>query len=316
MQDIKEIEIFSTDFQGKNLAIEGNHVFYCNDIVKEVILLSKNNNSVDEITNEINNKYLTNYKPTNIEESLLLIDKYKEKKKITFPHIDLFFPRGRLFPKIDFTTKHKTFIIIALMFFVNLIYVINADFPAIHTVREKTLIFFLLIIILLGHELGHAFFARQYNIITGKIGIGLYFLIFPVLYITINQIWRLKKGKRIVINCGGIIFQTIIGVLLIICNLFYNNEIISSLIKANFIVICLNLNPLIKFDGYWILSDFWDDRELYDNSKLVIKNWLKLKFKSNMKNKVLIYSFLRLLFILFVLYYFIKFFINIILWLA
>lgn len=168
-------------------------------------------------------------------------------------------------------------------------------------------------LILFGHELGHAFFARQYNIAAGKIGVGLYFLIFPVLYITINQIWRLKKEKRVVINCGGLIFQSIIGTILIAFNLYFDNNVVSYLIKANFIVMCLNLNPLLKFDGYWILSDYLNDKNLYKNSQSLINNWLKLKFVEIVDKKLLIYSFLRLMFLLFIFYCLIRLVINIIL---
>ncbi|MDR2461670.1 MAG: hypothetical protein LBD05_00460 [Mycoplasmataceae bacterium] len=311
MLNTKKTEIYSTDFQGKNLVISENYLFYCNDIIKDIILLFKENKNINEITNEINDRYLTDYKPINIKESLAQLDKYGKRKKITFPHIDLFDSQNVALPKINYTTNKKTFIVILLSFFVNMIYVISFNAPSIYN-YERILIFFLLIIILFGHELGHAFYAKQYNITAGKIGIGLYFLVFPVLYITINQIWRLSKEKRIIINCGGIIFQSLIGTILIICNLYFNNGVTFYLIKANFIVMCLNLNPLLKFDGYWILSDYLNDRKLYNNSQLLIKNWLRLKFEKITDKKLLIYSFFRLLFILFIFYCIISVIVNVI----
>lgn len=105
----KKIEIYSTDFQGKNLVISENHVFYCNDIVKDIILLFRENKNTEEITNEINCRYSTDYNPGNIEKSLIQLDKSKERKNITFPHIGLFNSPSTIFPKIDYTTKKNAY---------------------------------------------------------------------------------------------------------------------------------------------------------------------------------------------------------------
>ena len=129
---------------------------------------------------------------------------------------------------------------------------------------------------------------RPYKINTGKIGVGIY-LYLPVLYVNLNEIWRLDKKKRMIINLSGIFFQLLIGLLLIIIFYCTGSNMVGGLIKLNFIIAMLNLNPFVRFDGYWTLADFLNDNNLYNNSKKLFRSWLTFKFPKSSK-KLIVYT--------------------------
>jgi len=176
---------------------------------------------------------------------------------------------------------------------------------------QHWLIFSAILVILIFHEIGHSIAAKSFNIDVNEIGFGLYY-IFPVLYVDLNQSWKLKKKKRIIINLSGIYIQLMIGVLLVFISYLLNdNKVIVSIFKINFYIILLNLNPFFKFDGYWVLSDWLEENNLMKKSKDLIKT----KFKTNKSKKpklwVVFYTVLRVIFLIYIIFMVLKNFILI-----
>ena len=97
-------------------------------------------------------------------------------------------------------------------------------------------------------------------------GIGLY-LYFPVFYADVSSIWRLKKQERMVVNLGGIYFQLFLLLPLTLLNIYQFNFVLTIAIFFNYLSILYNLNPIFKFDGYWIVSDWLGIPNLRDRSK-------------------------------------------------
>lgn len=143
--------------------------------------------------------------------------------------------------------------ILELMFFLNFN---TNNFFSIDDV-SFTILFGLIILLLsssMFHELGHAAACKFYNVEHGSVGFGLY-LIFPVLYTDISNVWTLSRKKRTVVNFSGVYFQLIFLIPLLILYFATGSE----LLKYCIVVINLNfvftLNPFFKFDGYWVMSD-------------------------------------------------------------
>lgn len=105
------------------------------------------------------------------------------------------------------------------------------------------------------HEFGHAAACEKFGAKSGKIGFGFYILS-PVFFSDVSDAWRLKREERIMVDLGGIYVQLIVTALLNIAFLFVGDLRIFALTSLISVGILFNLNPFLKYDGYWALGDF------------------------------------------------------------
>jgi len=124
------------------------------------------------------------------------------------------------------------------------------------------------------HELGHAYMAKHYRCRVPSIGIA-FMVMIPMLYSDMSDTWRLNdKKQRIHVAAAGIINELILagiclfawsilpdGMLRSVCFIVATTSIISSL--------AINLTPFMRFDGYYMLSDWWGIENLQQRSFLL-----------------------------------------------
>ncbi len=180
-----------------------------------------------------------------------------------------------------------------------------------------------LFVLIFFHEIGHAAAAVKLGIKPKSIGIGFY-TVFPVMYTDLTEAWKLKKTDKIKVNMGGLYMNLLIGVILsIFIHLSHSiliKEVLIYLVTINTFMIVINLFPLLKFDGYWILADLIDIPNLIQESNkkllsLVVKKGpfdedAKIPQKKYQKIVITIFSILRVLFIIslfFVIFVFVSF---------
>ncbi len=117
-----------------------------------------------------------------------------------------------------------------------------------------------LVIVKILHELGHAFMAKKYGVPVPIIGAAFIFL-FPILYTETSAAVRLKRKKhRLLIDCGGIIVELCIAILATLLWVFLPDGPMRSIAFTTatlswLLSLFVNLNPFMRFDGYYILSD-------------------------------------------------------------
>ncbi len=104
------------------------------------------------------------------------------------------------------------------------------------------------------HEFGHAAACRHFGADNGGVGFGLY-ISFPVFYTDVSDIWRLTRRQRVVVNLGGVYFQLVFLVPFFIWYFITGSDICKLYIYATNVNFLFTLNPFLKFDGYWIMSD-------------------------------------------------------------
>jgi len=128
------------------------------------------------------------------------------------------------------------------------------------------------------HELGHASAMKYHKLDHGPIGMGLY-LIFPVLYTDVRRIWRLKRSQRTVVNLGGYYFEQYflftIGVLFLVTQ----NPLWIILFLMMDVKILFGLNPVLRFDGYYVLSDLLGVTNLKTKAREVAQQLFSLNLK-------------------------------------
>ncbi len=167
-------------------------------------------------------------------------------------------------------------------------------------------IFYLIMsgLIIFLHEFGHATACKKLGAEPGTIGFGFY-LLSPVMFADVSDTWKLKRKERIYVNFAGLYIEILIALILAIIYVFTKQIsllILCSIILFSFIV---NLNPLLRYDGYWILSDITNTPNLRKVSIQKINLFFKYligknKFYFSSKDIFLIvYAFISFTFILF-----------------
>ena len=137
---------------------------------------------------------------------------------------------------------------------------------------------------MLIHEIGHIAACRKFKIQHGEIGFGFY-LFFPVLYADVSNIWKLSKYKRIITNLGGIYLELIYAFILGIVFLSVDQAVFLYVAISIFIKCLLQLNPFIRYDGYWVLSDLMNTPNLLPRSRIYFKQAWKQKSLRDFKTK-------------------------------
>lgn len=183
----------------------------------------------------------------------------------------------------------------------------NNGWTKVYNLFSSNEFFFLLVIsfsTVFFHELGHASACMKHGGNHGEIGFGFY-LLSPVLYADVSDIWKLAVDKRIIVNLAGIYMQVLIGFIFGCLYLYNGNYFYLGLMTSvTGISLLYNLNPFLRSDGYWILSDLLRINNLRKKSNDVSVQFLKnlpLKvFKNNFnKNEIyfLLYGLISNLFI-------------------
>jgi hypothetical protein len=134
-----------------------------------------------------------------------------------------------------------------------------------------------LIIVVLIHEFGHAAAQVRYGLNTGSIGFQLYFYI-PAFYADVSNSWSLKPRQRMVVDIGGIYFQSIAASVL--CMVYLKTEFVPLLaaVVASDTLCLVSLNPFLRFDGYWLLTDALAVHNLRENSEKILANSVRRLF--------------------------------------
>jgi len=156
----------------------------------------------------------------------------------------------------------------------------------------------------LFHELGHATACTKFGAKHGGIGFGFY-LLTPVFFADVSDAWKLKPNERIIVNLGGIYFEMILASILLILYLF-NSQIAFLIIPCLLILSTLyNLNPLLRFDGYWVLVDATNIPNIQSKAFTLLGNKLKgikkmrFSFKTKKEAFLFIYGIVSVSFIFF-----------------
>ena len=134
-----------------------------------------------------------------------------------------------------------------------------------------------------AHELGHAFTAKRYGLRVPTMGIA--FLVFwPVLYTDTTEAWKLTERKqRLAISAAGISAELIIAVIaLLLWGVFPDGPARSAIFviatTSWVITLFVNSNPFVRFDGYYLLSDYLDIPNLqtraFELARWKILEWL------------------------------------------
>lgn len=170
--------------------------------------------------------------------------------------------------KALFDKRVFTFLFVAGLLFMSISYVLHVDIKEVYANTDPWMFTVFVIITyasLIFHEFGHAAACDRYGAKSGAIGFGFYIMT-PVFYSDVTDAWRLKRHERIIVDLGGIYIQLLICVMLTIGFYITGQKM---LIYYSFVIgltFTININPFLRFDGYWTLSDLLKISNLKDKS--------------------------------------------------
>ncbi len=130
------------------------------------------------------------------------------------------------------------------------------------------------------HELGHALSARRYGCRVPTMGVA-FLVLWPVLYTDTNEVWKLTSRRaRLVVAASGMAAELALASLATLAwSLTPDGPLRSALFflasTSWLITLGINLNPFMRFDGYFLLSDWLRQPNLHGRSFAMGRWWLR-----------------------------------------
>jgi len=117
-------------------------------------------------------------------------------------------------------------------------------------------------VVLLVHECGHAFTTKAFGYEVPRAGIGWYWFS-PIAFVDTSDMWLGTRWQRIAVSLGGPYSNLILGSAASIIAWFSGDAVVTTALwqmaLISYSIAVLNFNPLLEYDGYYILAD-WLER--------------------------------------------------------
>ena len=130
---------------------------------------------------------------------------------------------------------------------------------------ELLLLVFVIAIASAGfHELGHAAACRYGGATPGGMGVGIY-MVWPAFYTDVTDAYRLPRRSRLRVDLGGLYFNTVVAVATLGVWLVLRVDALLLIVALQLLQMVQQLSPVIRADGYHILSDLTGVPDLYQH---------------------------------------------------
>ena len=207
--------------------------------------------------------------------------------RIPLVHPDQFL--RKTLPKVAFIWSSKAILIWAMLTTIGLFLIARnwdqflATFPDFFNVQGFFLYGIALILVKILHECGHAYTAVRYGARVSTMGVAV-MLLFPMLYTDTTGVWRLRsRRQRLEVDSAGIRMELMVaGLAGFAWALLPEGALRSTafiLATTGWLLsMFINLNPFMRFDGYYFLSDAVGVPNLQERSfafgKWQLREWL------------------------------------------
>ncbi len=140
--------------------------------------------------------------------------------------------------------------------------VASATAQAFHNPELLLLVIGLAVASAAFHEIGHAAACRYGGGRPGGMGAGIY-MVWPAFYTDVTDAYRLPRRARLRTDLGGLYFNAVIAVVTLGVWLAVRADALLLIIALQVLEMVKNLSPVIRADGYHILSDATGVPDLY-----------------------------------------------------
>ncbi len=126
--------------------------------------------------------------------------------------------------------------------------------------RNLPLLLLVFVAVKVLHEAGHAFTSRYFGVECNEAGIML-LVMTPVLYTNVTDVWLLPRHQRLLVTAAGMFVELVLAA---VCTVLWSLAApgLTKAVLLNTMIVCsintvlFNGNPLLKFDGYFLLADW------------------------------------------------------------
>lgn len=132
----------------------------------------------------------------------------------------------------------------------------------------------LIFILLRGwHELGHAAACKAFGGRCTEIGLMLLLFVLPFPYCDASSAWRFPHVRhRVIVSAAGMLFETFLASIAAVLWAYSDpgtlrTVLYTTMVISGFTTLLFNLNPLLRYDGYYILSDLTGTANLWQRSR-------------------------------------------------
>ncbi len=130
------------------------------------------------------------------------------------------------------------------------------------------------------HEFGHGMMAKRLGCRVPGMGVAL-LVMWPMLWTDVTDAWRLTgRHQRLLIDAAGVMAELVLAVA---ASLAWSvlpdgpSRSAAFLLSGStwLITLVVNINPLMRFDGYFLLSDWLEEPNLQERSFAIARWWLR-----------------------------------------
>lgn len=157
----------------------------------------------------------------------------------------------------------------------------RARLPSLHeyfTFKNVFYVYCALAVVKIIHEFGHGLSCKRFGGEVHEMG-ALLMCLSPALYCNVSDAWILpNKWHRIIISAAGIYVELVIAAIATFVwwntptQPFINNVALNLMILCSVSTVVFNANPLMRFDGYYVLADWLEIPNLREKANRYLQN--------------------------------------------
>ncbi len=213
-------------------------------------------------------------------------------KNYLFVRIPLFRPDRFLSKTVRYVAPFytKTFLIVTLCAAVVALFLVGQQwdvfrhtFSHFFTLEGAALAGLTLIFAKVMHEFGHAYTAKRFGCRVSTMGVA-FLVMWPVLYTDTSGAWKLKsRNERLAIGAAGMTVELGLAAYATLAWNFLPDGMLRSAVfmlgtTTWILTMVINLNPFMRYDGYYLASDFVEVPNLQERAfrltKWRLREWL------------------------------------------
>ena len=128
-----------------------------------------------------------------------------------------------------------------------------------------------LLLVKTAHELGHAYTARRFGCRIPVMGVA-FLVMWPMLYTETSEVWKLPaRNQRLAVGAAGMAAELALAAMATLAWSFLpdgpaRSAAFFTATLSWIMTLTFNLNPFMRFDGYYLLSDWLEIHNLHDRA--------------------------------------------------